>query len=165
MARIIDYERVVRTLTRQGLTQAYPNGGAYQLSDATVTGYVTAPDPSIRPGFDVRTVDDLPAILTELWHDIGGPLWLTPAHHWAHELDHGGNGQAVLDAAGVTLDRPANLAHALELSDTDDVSAVLAVLFRHSDWFASFPGHDRPVVAMLHHHGQLWVSGHALVMP
>ncbi|MEM8874802.1 MAG: hypothetical protein AAGD32_11165 [Planctomycetota bacterium] len=158
MPQIVEYEQVLETLATQGLEPAYPNGGAFHVPNGRIVGYINGEDASIRPGLDVRRTHDLTGRLLDLWQRVGGRLWLTPAHHWAHELHHGGNGQAVLDAAGLTLGLPDNLAHAVEFDDADTFRPVLTVLFVESDWHATFPDAATPATAMLHHHGQLWIT-------
>jgi hypothetical protein len=169
--RVIDYPVVLATLQSAGLNCVYPNSGAFGLPPGCtphVVGWAHADDPTIRPHARaaLRIVPDgsLPALLNHTWlDDLAGPLWLMPASHWAYELQFGSADwlPPLLSQHGLDPEslRPRTDGSAIEFAATesDSLLAMVQQLFTHliaSDFTVTFPG--RPVVALLHHHRQIW---------
>ncbi len=171
MLRVIDYPVVLATLESAGLKCAYPNSGAFGLPpecNQHLIGWASDDDPTIRPEARaaLRILPDpsLPALLNQAWqHHLPGPLWLMPASHWAYELQFGSADwlPSLLRDHGIDPDslRPRTDGSAIEFAPTesDSLLAIVQQLFTHliaSDFTAAFPRH--PVVALLHHHRQIW---------
>ena len=168
---VIDYPVVLTSLQSAGLKCVYPNSGAFGLAPACtqhVIGWACEDDPTIRPQARaaLRIVLDhpLPALLSRAWrHHLPGPLWLMPASHWAYELQFGSADwlPSLLSEHGIDPEslRPRADGSAIEFAsgEADSFLALVQKLFTQviaSDLTVAFPG--RPVVALLHHHHQIW---------
>ncbi len=132
-----------------------------------VAGLLTGEDATVRPGLATRLLADatpggLAAALVSPLDRLGGVAWLSPGHHWAHELHHSGSNWAseLLDRLG--LPRPdERTAAALAFDDAAELLWVATTVWEHldrADWACSFPNlpGDRFALATLHHHRQLW---------
>ena len=176
MPQVVPYANVVETMARSGARPAYPNGGSFDWPagvECAVLGLLTTPDATIRPGLPTRPLTDptpagLAEALVDRWTgDLGGPLWLLPGHHWAHELQHSGGPWAADLLRTLGLD-PAALerettAHALAFApaEADAARRAAETIWRNldrADWAACFPDlpPEKLALATLHHHGQLW---------
>ena len=174
MPRVIDYSTVLETLERSGLRCVYPNSGAFGLPPDIanhVIGWAAADDPTIRP--EARAAlrilpqpasRSLTALLKRAWQEhLPGPLWLMPASHWAYELQFGGGEwlAPLLSELGIDPEslrsRADGSAIGFEFAEADSLLAVVEKVLDRlvaSDFTVAFPG--RAVVAMLHHHQQIW---------
>ena len=161
-------------MRRWGFVSLYHNSGAFGFAEGTTTrsvGWVGPPDPTIRPAAlplvrhvpppSERNLAELAAV-TWLTH-LRGPVWVLPKSHWAYELDFGSREwmPEVLKSIGVepTALETRNDGSALEFEPNERepfVHFVEALLTRllGSDFALVF--RDRPVLATLHHHKQIW---------
>jgi hypothetical protein len=173
MPTIIDYPAVLQTLERN-LRCVYPNSGAFGVPSGVtnhILGWAAADDPTIRSEVRafLRIVPQpaprrLASLLTRAWQEhLLGPLWLMPASHWAYELQFGGLDwlPGLLNDIGVGADslrsRTDGSAIQFEFAETEILRPLVERLFEKliaSDFTIAFP--DRPVVALLHHHQQIW---------
>ncbi len=176
MAWIIDYPIVLERMHRMGLRCLYYNSGAFGFTTgagARTVGWLIGEDASIRA--EARslamvvtppTVDRLAELAVEAWTTLWpGPVWITPRSHWAYELDFGSRPwlpealeRLGLDP-GMLLGR--NNGSAIELrADEGDAARFfirrLLEMLQGSDFQLTFP--DRPAVATIHHHQQIWWS-------
>jgi hypothetical protein len=171
---IINYSMVLETLERSGLRCVYPNSGAFGIPPGTpnhILGWAARDDSTIRPEVrsSLRIIPDpagptLAALLTRAWHQhFPGPLWLMAASHWAYELQFGGADwlPSLLGKHGVQSEmlRTRTDGSAIEFQphEGDSLTAIVEELFDRlvaSDFTIAFPG--RTVVALLHHHQQIW---------
>src|SRR5688572_17739590 len=114
VARIVDYETVTQTLTRQGLRSLYFNSGSFGFPPGETTrtvAWIGAPDPTIRPEAAALTRQvrepvepNLTRLALRAWREaLPSVLWLTPRSHWAYELDFGSRDwmPAALARAGI----------------------------------------------------------------
>jgi hypothetical protein len=171
---MIDYSTVLETLERSGLRCVYPNSGAFGLpagGETHIIGWCGADDPTIR--VEVRSTirvvpppanQSLALLLSRAWKQhLAGPIWLMPASHWAFELQFGGADWLPSLLADYAIDpellRPRSDGSAIQFQpeEADSFSAMVQSLLERltaSDFTVAFPG--RPVMAMLHHHQQIW---------
>ncbi len=163
--QIIPYADLMNEARQLGLRCVYPNGGAFSPIERpwAVAGWLTGDDATLRPDFADRVTRVDPADLGRLVGEAtatltDGVAWLAPVHHWAAELDHGhddaGNSTAGLFPS--TL-RGRTTADAIELTTPKDVEQMVSSLMPRlwkTDFTLLFPG--TRVMALLHHHRQVW---------
>jgi hypothetical protein len=172
--RLIDYPTVLQTLEESGLRCVYPHSGAFGLKAEAknqVIGWIGGEDGSIRP--EVRAVAQvvpwpaprsLTSLLARAWREhLNGPIWLMPTSHWAFELQFGAAdwlpellAEHSIDAQSLRA-RSDGSAIEFQPDQTDRLRAMVERLLDRmttSDFNLAFPG--RPVLAMLHHHQQIW---------
>ena len=174
MPAIVEYELVTLRLTGDGFQCNYPNGGSFRFAPAIrteVRGWITHPDPTIRPEMQpsIRLIPppsehNLAALAARTWCDLlPGPAWIMPAAHWSFELEHGDRQwlPALLKSIAINSAdlSPRTNAAAIEFTPADAplFEQFLAGLFyalTGSDFTLAFPG--RPAIATIHHHKQLW---------
>jgi hypothetical protein len=170
---LIDYPTVLQTLERS-LRCVYPNSGAFGIPPGTpnhILGWSASTDPTIRPEMNaaLRLIPEpaahtLAALLTRAWqHHLPGPLWLMPASHWAYELQFGSPDWLPELLNKVNIDpedlRPRTDGSAIQFdpAEQDTLRPLIETLFSNliaSDFTVAFP--NRPIVALLHHHRQIW---------
>lgn len=171
---IIDYQLVLDQMRMQKLKCNYYNSGAFGFPDSVPTeivGWIGPPDSTIRAEMQAlaRPVaepyeENLSKLAVRAWAELlSGRAWVMPASHWAFELDHGSREWMVplLERIGVDPGMLAsrNNAAAIEFSPNEAdlfqtfVQRLLEML-RASDFTIAFP--NRPVVAHVHHHKQVW---------
>lgn len=177
MPTIIDYPAVLEGMQSIGLRSLYYNGGSFGFAPSAPTrslGWIGPPDDTIRPEakpmlrqfpepFDLHLTNRL----VQAWADfLPGPIWLMPGTSWAYELDFGSKQwlPGLLQQIGIdpNLLQPRTNASAIEfaLSEQTTVGSVIQTVFQRlqgSDFHLAFPG--KPVVAMVHHHQQVWWTG------
>jgi hypothetical protein len=173
MPRVVDYPAVLRHMLDRGMRSLYHNSGAFGFNPAVVThtvGWIGPDDPTIRPAARQFTrqvpppyTGNLLRLAEAAWETIGGPAWLMPTSHWAYELEFGdpliASGLRKLGIDPNSL-ATCNQASAIEFLPTDSepfFAAMIGEVIRHtgnSDFALAFP--DRPIVATIHHHRQIW---------
>jgi len=173
---IIDYPIVLARMTAAGLRCNYHNSGAFGFAKGVtpfIRGWIGPGDATIKPALmdHVRTVpapyeSNLAEAAARVWATVlSGPVWVMPMSHWHFELHDGSRDwmPGLLEEIGVDrkpLEERAD-GTALEFSLAESrsfvrlASALLSNL-RVSDFALAFP--DKPVLAMLHHHKQIWWS-------
>jgi hypothetical protein len=174
VAKVIEYARVLETLTRAGFTSLYYNSGAFGFADADrveIVGWMGPDDPSVRDEMrqHVRRVGEpyarsLSRQVRGAWEKLLlGKAWLMPKSHWAYELDFG-NRDWLPDAlklvgvdAGILQPLTNAAAIEFERSTGEQLEEFLRTLFERlhgSDFMLAFPGD--PALCTLHHHQQVW---------
>jgi hypothetical protein len=172
--RVIDYSLVTDAMRRGGLVSLYHNSGAFGFAEGVTTrsiGWVGPPDTTIRPAARplVRHVPppherNLAELAAVVWlTHLPGPAWVLPKSHWAYELDFGSREwmPEALESVGVdpAVLAPRNDGSAIQFEPAERdafarfVEALLGGLLG-SDFALAFP--DRPVMATVHHHKQIW---------
>ena len=169
---IIPYADVLAAAEATGLQCVYPNGAAFAPAGCAwaIAGWITGPDPTLRPAARERSTvvaaDALPGLLEAAWSREypASAAWLAPVHHWAAELDHGADADGrtiakVLEAAGVDVAalHGRRQADALAFAEPPALAALvsdLLPLLWKTDFTVLFPGHRATLT--IHHHQQLW---------
>jgi len=172
LAKIIEYPRVLETLTREGFVSLYYNSGAFGFANGErveIVGWVGPDDPSIRDEMraHVRQVAEpyphsLARGVRTAWEKLlPGKPWLMPKSHWAYELDFGNSDWLVDALADVGVDatalQPLANGAAIEFEFALELERFLTTLFEHlhgSDFMLAVPGHQ--LLCTLHHHQQIW---------
>jgi hypothetical protein len=173
MPTVIDYPIVLRHLLDRGMRSLYHNSGAFGFDPAIPThtiGWIGPDDPTIRPAAKPFTrqipppfAENLTILAQSAWHLIGGPAWLMPMSHWAYELEFGNAGWLPTALRNAAIDpnplQSCNQAPAigfLPFESADFVAMMSQLMQRlaNSDFAFVFP--DRPIVATIHHHRQIW---------
>jgi hypothetical protein len=153
----------------------YHNSGAFGFDPAVPTrsiGWIGPADPTIRNAAKPFTrqipppyTENLLRLTESAWQIIGGPAWLMPMSHWAYELQFGNPDwlSSTLQNAGIDPGPLAasNQAAAVEFlpSESAEFAAMIGQLLKNlknSDFVLYFS--DRPILAALHHHRQIWWS-------
>jgi hypothetical protein len=170
MPTVIEYPRVLQTLTAAGLVSLYYNSGAFGFARETKTtsaGWILREDPTIRPTARelARVIAGDEATLAAMAGRMieDQVVWVMPKSHWAYELDFGSTAwlPGVLTTIGVDA---ADLIKrhdgtALEFSPVErqGFEALVTALLTHlagSDFM--FVTADRKTICTIHHHKQLW---------
>ena len=174
MARIVDYEHVLKRMEADGFRSLYHNSGAFGFArgaDVKYAGWVGPADASIRAEARayLRQIEppyeaNLSRGAGEVWIEyLPGPAWVMPMSHWSYEMDFGSRDwmPAALNAAGVDGDelvtRANGAALEFDVGERGDLETLVGQLLsnlRTSDFMLAFPG--RPALCTVHHHKQLW---------
>lgn len=173
MPSLVSYPIVLERLAAVGIRCVYPNSGAFGFEPSAavhICGWIGGEDETIRAELRDKTrrfaaplPDTLAAGVKRAWQTLGGALWIMPASHWSYELQFG-NGDWLGDALAAMGIDPKPLAARAdgtavcfppeESAGAESFVREILKNLRGSDFTLAFA--DQPVLAMLHHHCQVW---------
>lgn len=162
------YQSLLTTLGEQGVRCVYHHGGAFEFiaSEVHFRGWLTAPDPTIRPGLREIArelpIDSVVDATVRLLAEAGERVYLLPTSHWAHELEAHPWIEEVLamqsfDATTLRgLNRAEPIVYLLP-AECDALRSLIGSLLERlseSDFSLVVPG--AALLGTVHHHRQVW---------